>query len=564
MNRLLLFLIMLPSQLWRKLGADPSQLRAILDVKLKLDDRRPVSFGRQQNSKKKKNRRFSIVWGMVVSFATGVIYIFPLLMIEDVLSGLWLFFTMFLFLLSITLISDFSTVLIDTRDKYIVLPQPVNDRTLFLSRLLHIFIYLFRIVLPMSLPGWIAIGFLIGWKAALIYPLPLLLLVFTALFVVMGVYLFLLRVASPEKFKELLSYFQIAFSIILFGTYYLVPRAMDAAAMKHFNVAHHGLAMFTPPYWLAAMFSWGVPLAGAALLHLLSFLAIALPLLCLWITIRFLAPQFGSRIAGLDAIEGGQENSKKGRVVGAGKIGQSQRLAKLLNQRPEAQAGFIMSWIQTARSRSFKMKVYPMFAYVPIYFVYLMTQSRRPFHDVWEGLPQTGKHIILLYMCSIVMLQAFAFISVSDQYKASWIYWASPIKEPGAIMAGSFKVIWVKFFLPFFAVISVFVVSIWGLPAIFDVLLALVNVTLFAAAMARIAYRRFPFSQIDQTVKGGSKFLRAIIGMAIPGALGVGHYLALDMLWLKLLFLVLSSILLWLVWDSYAHTTWADVKSSED
>ncbi|MEO6832418.1 MAG: hypothetical protein ABI378_08345, partial [Chitinophagaceae bacterium] len=221
-------------------------------------------------------------------------------------------------------------------------------------------------------------------------------------------------------------------------------------------------------------------------------------------------------------------------------------------------------WIQTGRSRSFKMKVYPMFAYVPIYFVYLMTQSKRPFHEVWEGLPQTGKHIILLYMCSIVMLQAFAFISVSDQYKASWIYWASPIQEPGAIMAGSFKVIWVKFFLPFFVAISVFVIAIWGLSAVFDVLLALVNVTLFAASMARVAYRRFPFSQIDQTVKSGSKFLRALIGMAIPGALGVAHYLALDMLWLKMIFLVLSSILLWLVWDSYAHTSWAVVKSSED
>ena len=130
-------------------------------------------------------------------------------------------------------------------------------------------------------------------------------------------------------------------------------------------------------------------------------------------------------------------------------------------------------------------------------------------------------------------------------------------------MAGTFKVVWVKYFIPFFATISVFVIAVWGIPAIADVLLALVNVTLFAACMARLAYRRFPFSQIDQTGASGSKFLRAMLGMAIPGALGVGHYFALEMLWLKCLFLVLSAILLWLVWDSYAHTDWSVIKAEE-
>jgi hypothetical protein len=128
-------------------------------------------------------------------------------------------------------------------------------------------------------------------------------------------------------------------------------------------------------------------------------------------------------------------------------------------------------------------------------------------------------------------------------------------------MSGSFKVIWVKYFLPFFASVSVFVLVVWGLPAISDILLALVNVTLFAACVVRVSYRRFPFSEIDQTATSGSKFLRALIGMSIPAALGIGHYFAMEMLWLKCIFLVLSSILLWLVWDSYSHTGWEALKA---
>jgi hypothetical protein len=552
---------MLPAGLWQRLGADPAQLRAILDVKLKMDDRKPMGFGRQQ--KQKKARRFAIALGMFVSFVTGLIYVLPLAQMDDLLSGLWTFFTMFLFLLSFTLISDFSTVLIDTRDKYVVLQLPVSDRTLFLSRMLHIFIYLFRIVLPMSLPGWITLGIIAGWKALVWYPVPLMLLVFTALFLVMGVYLIMLRVASAEKFKELLSYFQIAFSVVIFATYYLAPRAVDAAGLRNFNVAEYSWVRLTPPYWLAATWSWITPLSGGPLLGYLGGLAIALPALCLWITIRFLAPQFAARLGGLDAIESG-ETTRVQRQVSAKGRGFQERLARMLNRRPEAQAGFIMAWIQTARSRTFKMKVYPMFAYVPIYFIYLMLQSGKPFLETWQKLSQHPTYLVLLYMCSIVMLQAFAFISISEQYKAAWIYRAMPISEPGAIMAGTFKVVWIKYFLPFFAAVSAFVMAVWGAPAIPDVLLALVNITLFAACIARIAYRRFPFSQIDQTATTGSKFLRAFIVMAIPGGLGVAHYLALDMLWLKGLFLVLSALLLWLVWDSYAHTGWSVIKAEDD
>lgn len=111
--------------------------------------------------------------------------------------------------------------------------------------------------------------------------------------------------------------------------------------------------------------------------------------------------------------------------------------------------------------------------------------------------------------------------------------------------------------------ISLFVAYVWGRNALLDIALALVNVTLFAACTARVAYRQFPFSRAEQMNNSGSKFLRVLVSLAIPGTLGVGHYLALHLWWLKALYLVLSLILLWLVWDSYAHTSWAELKQQE-
>ena len=172
-------------------------------------------------------------------------------------------------------------------------------------------------------------------------------------------------------------------------------------------------------------------------------------------------------------------------------------------------------------------------------------------------------HLMLMYMSSFVMITALNYLTMSDQYKAAWVYYSTPIEKPGRIMIGAFKAIWVKFFLPFFILISIFVVYTWGVQTIWDVMLAFVNVTLFVSIIARISFRHLPFSIIEQMKQSGSRILKSFLAMLIPVTFGFGHYFALHLLWLKILFLVLSSILLWLVWDSYANTSWANVLKSE-
>ena len=124
MNKLLLNLALLPSGLYKSMGADTDQLRALLEVKLMMDDRRPAGFGKPRTEK--KNRKFSIILSMVISFFMGLFYCMPLGIIQNRLLGLSGYFTLFLFMLTFTLIVDFSNILIDTRDKYIVLPRPVK------------------------------------------------------------------------------------------------------------------------------------------------------------------------------------------------------------------------------------------------------------------------------------------------------------------------------------------------------------------------------------------------------------------------------------------------------
>lgn len=560
MNKFLLFLVMLPKALWRSLGADIEQLKWILSVKLKMDDRKPLGFSRPQAQKKPS--KYTSALTVVVTFFTGIVYIFPLFGFKDTMLALFAFYSMMLVLLSFMLIMDFSSVLVDTRDKLIIFTKPVNDKTIFLSRMLHILIYFMRIVLPMSLPAWIVWGILKGWKGVIWFPIPLILLVFICLFVVLGCYLLLLRLAKPEKFKDIIGYFQIAFSIIIFASYYLLPRATDNEMLQQMTATQYPWIRYVPSYWLAACWTWVEPSAAKlAGTQWLSIAAVLFPLAAMWVTIKMLAPSFIKRISAIDGVEVHVPNMKKVKK-GGNKV--YYWLANVLNTTNASKAGFMLTWLQTARSRTFKMRVYPSFAYIFVYFFYILLSDNRPFAEVWESLPQSGTYLLLLYLSSFAIMNAINFVTISEQYKAAWVYYSSPVATPGHILGGAFKAMWVKYYLPFFTAIAVFVIYIWGFSVVLDILLAMVNVTMFALCILRVGYRHLPFSLAEQIKTSGAKTIfRVIFVFALIGGLGIAHHL-IHFWWLKLLFLVLSSIFLWLVWDSYHNTNWKSIRMAED
>ena len=213
------------------------------------------------------------------------------------------------------------------------------------------------------------------------------------------------------------------------------------------------------------------------------------------------------------------------------------------------------------------MKIYPTFAYIPIYFVFMFMQKGSSISESWQQLPSNRSRLfILLYMSGFVLSQAITFVTLSEQYKAAWVYYAAPIDKPGNIMIGGFKAIWVRYFLPFYITISAFVIYVWGINVVPDLILALMNVTLFALLVLTIGYRQFPFSMPEHMKNaGGRTTIRLFLTMSIIGGLGFSHYFAATTLpWLRFVFMGLSAIMLWLVWDSYANTSWAKLKMAEE
>lgn len=557
MNRILFYLIMLPSGIWQKLGADITQLKAILLVRLKMDDRKPLTFGRKQ----KKESKYNSALQALLSFFVGFMYILPLLAFEQNIMGLVGYYTTFIFLLTFSLITDYANVIVDTRDKHIILPRPVDGQTLYLAKTLHLFIYLFRTVLPMALPGWILIGMLYGWQPAVLFPIPLLLMVFLTLFLVNACYLLILRFAGPGKFQRVLGSFQIVFTVMIVGFYYLLQGVMSSSIVKDFDITQHAWIRFSPSYWLAACYTWVGMKAALPGTKMLSILAVVFPFLCLWITLKRFAPQFTARLGAIDA---DTPATKPVKVSKGKKSGESiyLKLANIFNRNEESKAGFIITWLQTARSRSFRMKLYPSLVTVPLYFVFLLSMGNEKLVDTFHKLPETKKHLLLLYMSAFALLNGLHYLLRSDQYKAAWIYYSAPLQTPGNVLVGAFKALWVKYYLPYVLLIGCFVVYIWGPSAIPDVVLAVVNGSLFSILLMYIGVKAFPFSIMEQENKKDG-MVRIFSTFLLMGVLGFSHYLVYFW-WLKLLLTVLSSILFWLVWDSYKRTTWEKIRIAEE
>ena len=58
--------------------------------------------------------------------------------------------TYIIFMMAMTLVTDFATVLLDTTDNQVILPRPVSSKTLFMARLVHILLYLLQFTIALS------------------------------------------------------------------------------------------------------------------------------------------------------------------------------------------------------------------------------------------------------------------------------------------------------------------------------------------------------------------------------------------------------------------------------
>ena len=558
MNKLLLRIVFLFNFLWERLGVDTVQLKAILTTKVKMDSRRASEFNTQGRTSKKALKNQDWV-SIIVFFFIGLFFIGPLIIFQESATGFTLYFAGWMVMLAMTLITDFTEVLIDVRDNYILLPKPINDRTLTISRLLHIGIYLSKLVLAFVLPAAIFIGIKYGILGLIIFGLQVLLGLVFVIFIVNLTYLLILRISTPQKFKEILNYLQIGFTVTIFSAYYLLPRLVDLEDYENANILLSPFVVFSPPSWLAGLWSLIMDGNQSLVVLLLAALAVGTPFICGWLILNVLTKAFNQKMVAMT--QGGGSTKPKPEKEGEAKAvkqsGLMERLANAICNNEAEKAAFKWSWRLTARNRDYKLRVYPGFGMVPAFFVYFALNGEGSLSERMAALPESGSYLLLIYFCFLLLSTPLLSSQYSNKQIASWIFHAAPLKEPGWILSGTAKAILAKFFVPTYLIMFLVGLGIWGTKVIDDYMLGFANI-LFVGTMILHFFqpKKIPFSDSWDNINKGANFSAGILSLMLAGGLGALHYLIIDNTVLVLGAALVAIVGWFFVFQAYQKTAW--------
>ncbi|MBA4053301.1 MAG: hypothetical protein C0490_01175, partial [Marivirga sp.] len=516
MEKYLLKFLDLFAWAFRMIPVDYPQLRAIVTVKLLTDNRRQHIAYRKKSQKESGNAFimtlfFYGIFGIFVALALYTIQSFMLSMI--------VFFSYIMVMISMTLITDFSSILLDTSDNTIILPRPVDGRTLFVSRVTHILLYLGQLTIALCLIPAIAVFMMYGGLVLSVFILAILLSVITSVFITNGLYLLILQFATEEKLKNIINYFQIVMAVVIMGGYQILPRIMERINMETFVYEIQWWNFLLPPIWMAGaleMIHRGVVDGN----HIgLILLATVIPPLGAYMVNKYLTPIFNRKLGALSgSVEHVEKEQKEKRNF-------LDDISKWITFSSTERASFDLIFKILGRDRKIKLKIYPAFGYIVIFGLIFIMRGKEDFGTTLGNLPDTEYHLMLLYLTFMVLQVALYEIPYSDDFKASWIYFSTPIEKPGEMLSGMIKAIFVRLFVPGYIIISAFVLFIWGGRVIDDILFGMLNNVLMLITLALINKKHLPLSMAPNVRTQTGNLMRSILSFFIIGVLGAGHYL---------------------------------------
>ncbi|WP_118950925.1 hypothetical protein [Taibaiella helva] len=547
MDRIFLALVKLLSPFWTLSGADSRQLLLILKLKTTLSNREPISW-RAGGSKKQYNLHpvLRSLLHMLLPALLGLTYVPLLLIIPDKEIGLLLVtFSYFLFA-ALMLVMTFSSQLTDTSDNSILLPRPVNSRTMILYRLLFMGYKFLTSAIPLSFAMIIALSIRDGWLRGLHY-LALLLPGLTILFAAVQLLLILvLRFVSGQRFKKIVYWLQ----AIFIGWIYLSMQHsfMDKLESANLSVVlrYSRLLSWMPQYWITEAWmhkaTWRMHLAlwGS-------------PVISLLFIVRVLAPKFSERLSEMGS---GFETAAKGRTREARSTRAKQKHYLLLRH-PAAQAGFLFARRFASRTTEYKMMVLPAYAYVIFTAFPLLS-------DIWkvistgEGSIKAAKCLLPVYMLMYPVTAALMSIKASAQYKAAWVYETAPGSFRGHVRLGTGWALFTRYYFPAFLAWSVVLLiatrgALWS-----NLILMACNCIAVYFVQVLVLFKEMPASVSAESLKEekSQRFFTTILVLALTALVGVLHaFLLLPLYWwVHLLVASLSLIAAWLLWDKIART----------
>ncbi|KEJ00189.1 ABC transporter permease [Clostridium botulinum A2B7 92] len=482
--------------IYEKLGVNYASMRTILKLKLLMDNRRVPTIYKDKENEDKKNtfKKSLLLYGLMGVFLAVFIFIpSPMVVKMSINIGA------IMFLIMTTMIADFSSVLLDIRDKNILNTKPLDPKTINAAKTTHILIYITSIA--GAIAGPTLIGGLIKYKFKffIIFFLEIILLSFFTIFFTAILYYFILKIFDGEKLKDIINYFQIVLSIVLALGYQIIPRVFDFTGVN-VNFKIKWWSYLVPPVWFAAPYSLIIEHNSGREYVLLSIMCVAIPIIIFGIYYKFIVPYFEENLQKLDSSIG-----KKGSVEEIKGI-RNKRYTSIFCRDKIENVFFRFSRNMISTERKLKLKLYPTLAFAVIFPFLMLIGSFSKYESISQAFDEfsKGNYYFSIYLSVLMLVASIELLSQSEKYKGSWIYTVLPIDNPGKIQKGALKGFIFRYIFPVFLSVCIIFLIICGLRILPDIIVMFFSMLIVIVAVQSLYKKELPFYKDFQSNGEGS------------------------------------------------------------
>ncbi|QKE72302.1 hypothetical protein HPK19_05580 [Arthrobacter citreus] len=490
-------------------GVEYPIMRKILNVKLTMDSRRTPTIFNQNNKKKHKDEDNGIIKSLGMYVLLSLMLIPLVIFGKSYIFSMSAFFGIVMFLVMTSMISDFSNVLLDIKDKGILHTKPIAKKTVTAAKTVHISIYLLLITASLTALPIVVGTFKHGFLFLIMAIFELILLNLFIVVLTSIIYYFILRFFDGEKLKDIINYVQIGLSISILVGYQLVGRAFSLVNLD-IKFSPSWWQFLIPPIWFGAPFELILNRHSSIYLTCFSLLAIIIPIIAIGVY-NAMMPSFEKNL---------QKLTNNSGIVKKKENKWKNWLSSVICRSNEERVFFRFADLMMRNEREFRLKVYPSLGLsIVLPFVFLFNQLQlSSYHHL-----ASGKSYLTIYMSCLIIPNAISMLKYSGKYKGAWIYKTAPVTNLAPLYSATLKAFIANLYFPVYIVLSLIFIGIFGIKIIPHLLVVFVSSILYTVICSNYLKGTLPFSESFDDAQANSG-IKIFIAMIIGGILALIHY----------------------------------------
>ncbi len=424
----------------QKLGIDIRQWAALTKALIRKDFRESSASTVLRYGRSGGRAFLSLIF---FYFLVGLVFIPIILMGSDIFISGTMLITYTMFMIGSLLLVEYHTVVLSPDDYLVLGYQPISSRTFFAVKICNVLFYVLTFTLVLSLPGVITfcvvpnggvVVCVVAFCAAFLANL-------TITLVVILFYVYILKTVSLARLQNILAFFQIGLALSIYSGFIFLPRLVDEWSLQALSLDNTPWLVLLPSSWFGSYLAIasGTFTFIHVLLATLSFCVLAIVSIS---GLGHISMAYSARLAALASLS----NSRKAA---------SRRFSRLFTVFANAHEERVVAKLirnQFLHDNKFKMAVLGILP-LTVFYLFLGVQEgplSDPFVTPKVDISRSGLLYLLVFLFPMMLR---TFVTQSDAYQASWIFYTTPIDIRRIVLAEK-NFLMVYFVLPLLMILG--------------------------------------------------------------------------------------------------------------